>query len=101
MGDSVVKRFIHDRETRMSQHTRPTGRVGRADLPLREEILYFCREAVSAGLNFPTQGNISVRLTGVLDGDDAIVITPSDVRYDAMTPKDMLVVALDGTVVEG
>lgn len=85
----------------MSQHTRPTGRVGLADLPLREEILYFCREAVRAGLNFNTQGNISVRLPGVLDGDDAIVITPSDVRYDAMRSQDMVVVAMDGTVLDG
>jgi len=77
------------------------GRTSLAGLPLREEILYYCRESVRAGLNFNTQGNISVRLAGVLDGQDAIVITPSDVRYDAMTPKDMLVVALDGTVVEG
>jgi len=31
---------------------------------------------------------------------DAIVITPSDVRYDAMAPEDMIVVGYDGTVLE-
>ena len=41
--------------------------------------------AVRTGLNFNTQGNISVRLPE----HDAIVITPSDVRYDAMAPEDM------------
>jgi L-ribulose-5-phosphate 4-epimerase len=69
---------------------------------LRQEILYYCRESVRAGLNFNTQGNISVRLPGAApDGQDAVVITPSDVRYDAMRPEDMVVVALDGTVLEG
>ncbi len=68
-----------------------------ATAQVREEILYYCRESVRCGLNFNTQGNISVRLAGA----DAILITPSDVRYDAMTPADMVVVAMDGTVLEG
>ncbi|KQY46899.1 class II aldolase/adducin family protein [Cellulomonas sp. Root137] len=71
-----------------------------ASLQLREEILYYCRESVRCGLNFNTQGNISVRITAD-DGTEAVVITPSDVRYDAMSPEDMLVVAMDGTVLEG
>ena len=71
-----------------------------ASVQLREEILYYCRESVRCGLNFNTQGNISVRITAD-DGTGAVVITPSDVRYDAMSPEDMLVVAMDGTVLEG
>ncbi|KRD44040.1 rRNA adenine dimethylase [Cellulomonas sp. Root930] len=71
-----------------------------ASVQLREEILYYCRESVRCGLNFNTQGNISVRITAD-DGTEAVVITPSDVRYDAMSPEDMLVVAMDGTVLEG
>ena len=74
--------------------------TSRASTRLREEILYYCRESVRTGLNFNTQGNISVRLPGADGGADAIVITPSDVRYDAMTPDDMIVVAMDGTVLE-
>ncbi|NKY38291.1 class II aldolase/adducin family protein [Cellulomonas septica] len=77
-----------------------TGTRSRAGQALRDEILYYCRESVRAGLNFNTQGNISVRVHGD-DGFEGIVITPSDVRYDAMHPDDMLVVDLDGTVVEG
>jgi len=82
----------------MSQDTR---RDVQASQQLREEILYYCRESVRTGLNFNTQGNISVRLPGAHDGEDAIVITPSDVRYDAMSPDDMVVVAMDGTVLSG
>jgi len=68
----------------------------RADKAVRDEILYYCLESVRNGLNFNTQGNISVRLPE----HQAIVITPSDVRYDAMTPEDMIVVGYDGTVLE-
>jgi L-ribulose-5-phosphate 4-epimerase len=70
-----------------------TGRAGKA---VRDEIMYYCLESVRSGLNFNTQGNISVRLPE----HDAIVITPSDVRYDAMSPEDMIVVGYDGTVLE-
>jgi L-fuculose-phosphate aldolase len=68
----------------------------RASIQVREEILGYCRESVRCGLYFNTLGNISVRL-----GSDAILITPSDVRYDEMTPDDMVVVDMDGTVLEG
>lgn len=92
--------ITHD-VTQDATHVATAGPGGLASLALREEILYYCHESVRTGLNFNTQGNISVRLPGVLDGEDAIVITPSDVRYDVMRPEDMLVVAMDGTVVEG
>jgi len=49
--------------------------------------MYYCLESVRASLNFNTQGNISVRLPE----HDAIVITPSDVPYDAMAPEDIVV----------
>ena len=71
--------------------------ISRASKELREQILYYCRESVRCGLNFNTQGNISVRLPE----HDAIVITPSDIRYDALNPEDMIVVSYDGTVLEG
>ena len=71
--------------------------ISRASKELRQQILYYCRESVRCGLNFNTQGNISVRLPE----HDAIVITPSDIRYDALNPEDMIVVSYDGTVLEG
>ncbi len=83
--------------------TSPTSSLSiesRASVALREEMLYYCRESVRCGLNFNTQGNISVRLPVGPDGVEAFAITPSDVRYDAMDPDDMLVVAADGAVLE-
>jgi len=72
------------------------GVAGRASKAVRDEIMYYCLESVRAGLNFNTQGNISVRLPE----HEAIAITPSDVRYDAMSPEDMIVVGYDGKVLE-
>ncbi|MGN8245763.1 class II aldolase/adducin family protein [Cellulomonas soli] len=68
-----------------------------ASTQIREEILYWCRESVRTGLNFNTQGNISVRLPE----HEAIVITPSGIRYDVLTPEEMVVVGYDGVVREG
>lgn len=49
------------------------------------------------GLVTWTSGNLSAK-----DPESGnIVIKPSGVRYDKMTPEDMVVVAPDGTVVEG
>jgi len=70
--------------------------MSRASKAVRDEIMYYCLESVKNGLNFNTQGNISVRLPE----HEAIVITPSDVRYDAMAPEDMIVVGYDGAVLE-
>ncbi len=50
-----------------------------------------------SGLVAWTGGNLSAR-----DADhDVIVIKPSGVLYDEMTPEDMVVVAMDGRIVEG
>lgn len=68
---------------------------------LREQVVYYCRESVRAGLNFNTQGNISVRLPATPARPEAVLITPSDVRYDVLEPADLLVVAMDGTVLSG
>ena len=72
-----------------------TAEISRASTELREEIVYNSRETVRCGLNFNTQGNISVRLPG-----GAIVITPSGVRYDRMRPEDLVVVQLGGTILD-
>lgn len=70
--------------------------LGRASKAVRDEIVYYCQQSVTDGLNFNTQGNISVRLPE----HEAIVITAHDVRYDTMSTEDMIVVGYDGTVLE-
>ncbi|SED64122.1 class II aldolase/adducin family protein [Jiangella alba] len=63
----------------------------------RESVLAYCLESVALGLNFNTQGNISVRIPGT----ETFLITPTDLEYDRMSPDDLVVVDEDANVVDG
>ena len=58
---------------------------------LREAIVAQCRHMNASGLNQGTSGNISARL------GEAMLITPSAVPYDDMTPAMIARVPLDGS----
>ena len=64
---------------------------------LREEVFEANLELVRRGLVLYTFGNAS----GIDRPSGLVVIKPSGVSYDVMTPADMVVVSLDGTNVEG
>lgn len=66
--------------------------------PIAQEILYYCHKSMEYGLNFNTQGNISVRLPGE---EELFMITPSDLEYDLMSATDLVIVDAHGKVVEG
>jgi L-fuculose-phosphate aldolase len=61
----------------------------------RAEVVQYAQRLTSDGLVVGTSGNISLRV------DDLIAVTPSGVDYATMTPEDIPVVRLDGTVVAG
>jgi L-fuculose-phosphate aldolase len=63
-------------------------------LAAREAIVTTCQELSLAGLVVGTAGNVSVR-----EGD-LVAVTPSGVRYAALTPDLVGVHRLDGTPVE-
>jgi L-ribulose-5-phosphate 4-epimerase len=64
---------------------------------LREEVLEANLELVRRGLVLYTFGNAS----GVDREQGLVVIKPSGVDYDKLTPADMVVTDLDGRIVEG
>ena len=64
---------------------------------LREQVLAANKSLAARGLAPFTFGNAS----GVDRAAGAVVIKPSGIKYDAMTPDDLVVVDLDGGVVEG
>ncbi len=64
---------------------------------LREQVCSLHTELVRYGLVAWTAGNVS----GRVPGEDVMVIKPSGVGYDDLTPASMVVCALDGTVLEG
>lgn len=62
----------------------------------RQAVLAAAQQMLAQGLVEGTAGNISGRLPGGL-----VCLTPSSVAYDTMELDDLVVVDLDGTVVEG
>ena len=63
----------------------------------RASLLAVTRAAVAAGLLPGTAGNLSLRDAA----SELIVITPSQIPYATLTPDSMVVIDLDGAVVEG
>jgi L-ribulose-5-phosphate 4-epimerase len=66
-------------------------------LRVREEVCRLHAELVRYGLVVWTAGNVSARVPG----SDLMVIKPSGVDYDGLTPENMAVCDLDGILVEG
>jgi L-ribulose-5-phosphate 4-epimerase len=64
---------------------------------LREEVFEANLELVRRGLVLYTFGNAS----GIDRASGLVVIKPSGVSYDIMEPADMVIVDLDGRIVEG
>lgn len=60
-----------------------------------DELVVTARRTVSDGLVVGTSGNVSVRV------GDIVLVTPSGVRYDRLTPDDTVGVDLDGRQVLG
>jgi len=64
---------------------------------LRTKLVAAARKIYSLGLVTGTSGNLSARLPG----SDEVLITPSGVDYEGMNLPDLVVVDLDGNVIEG
>lgn len=64
---------------------------------VRRQVSDLHQELVRYGLVVWTAGNVSARVPG----EDLLVIKPSGVSYDELTPQNMIVCDLDGNVVEG
>jgi L-fuculose-phosphate aldolase len=63
---------------------------------VHDEVLQAAKDMLRRGLTAGTSGNVSGRLD-----DDKVVITPSSLSYEDMTLDDLVVLDMDGNVVEG
>jgi L-fuculose-phosphate aldolase len=63
----------------------------------RKEIVSFGEKMLAANLTHSSGGNLSI----INRNKRLIAITPSGIEYTDMKPKDILVIDLDGNVVEG
>jgi L-ribulose-5-phosphate 4-epimerase len=67
----------------------------------RQQVSALHADLVRYGLVVWTAGNVSARVRGADSESDLLVIKPSGVAYDQLTPESMVVCDLDGNVVEG
>lgn len=65
------------------------------DAVIRDEIIRIAREFNTTGLSAGSSGNISV-LSGT-----TFLITPSRISYGDMTPEDLVIMDMEGTVISG
>ncbi|MGY0374838.1 class II aldolase/adducin family protein [Clostridium sp. JNZ J1-5] len=64
---------------------------------LKQELLETAKASYKLGLVAGTSGNVSA-----YDSEaDVMVITPSSIPYDTMTLEDLVVLKLDGSIIEG
>lgn len=58
---------------------------------LRQEIIETCRKMNALGINQGTSGNVSARW------DEGLLVTPSGIDYDALSPEDIVHLRMDGS----
>ena len=63
----------------------------------KQEVLKGCRLTCAKNFTVGTAGNISARVLG----EDRFVITPTSMDYNRLTEEDLVVIDMDGHVVEG
>lgn len=71
--------------------------MGPAIQKAREDLARVGRQVAGAGLVTGTWGNLSV----YVPEEGAVVVTPSGLGYDRLNPGDMVVVDLDGRILDG
>ncbi|AZR71945.1 hypothetical protein BBF96_00095 [Anoxybacter fermentans] len=65
-------------------------------LEVRKKVIETARKMLKYGLTTGTFGNISIRHQEIL-----VAITPSGVDYESMIPEDVVIVDLNGQVIDG
>ena len=65
-------------------------------MSVHDEVLAAAKDMLRKGLTAGTSGNVSARTD-----DGHVVITPSSIDYEEMTLADLVVLDMDGKVVEG
>ncbi len=64
---------------------------------VKREVFDVCQEMLKAALVIGSSGNASIRISD----SDTVAITPSNVEYTCMDVKDVMIINMDGEIVEG
>jgi len=65
----------------------------------KEEIVSVCKRLLDDGYVIGSAGNVSMRVKK--GGEEIVFITPSNVNYKDVEPRDILIIDLNGKVIEG
>ena len=63
----------------------------------REKVLEVAVKCLNKGLIHGTAGNVSMRVPG----EDVVIITPSGIPYDQLTPEQLPAVSLHAELLDG
>lgn len=63
----------------------------------KEDVLKYARLLHSRGYNIGTSGNVSI----LIEGEEALAVTPSGLDYEELTPADICIVNFDLSPLEG
>ncbi|MEJ2248723.1 MAG: NAD(P)-dependent oxidoreductase [Candidatus Lokiarchaeota archaeon] len=66
---------------------------------LKKDIVDLCKKLLRDGHVVGSAGNVSIRIKK--NGEQMVLITPSNVNYEEMVPEDILIIDMQGNVVEG
>ncbi len=66
---------------------------------IKKEIVDLCKQLLNEKHVIGSAGNVSVRIKD--EDKQFVLITPSNVRYDEMAPEDILIIDMEGKVIEG
>ena len=66
---------------------------------LKKEIVKLCKNLLNEGHVIGSAGNVSVRVKN--NEEEFVLITPSNVQYENMKPTDILIINMEGKVIEG
>ncbi|MFX1502659.1 MAG: NAD(P)-dependent oxidoreductase, partial [Promethearchaeota archaeon] len=66
---------------------------------IKKEIVDLCKQLLNEKHVIGSAGNVSVRVKH--EDKEFVLITPSNVRYDEMAPKDILIIDMEGKIIEG
>lgn len=64
---------------------------------IKAKVLEIAQNSFKQGLFAGTSGNLSAYIRE----ENCVIITPSSVRYETMTQEDLVVIDLDGNIIEG
>jgi L-fuculose-phosphate aldolase len=101
---AVLRHYLPFQGSRLDDRTRPefkgldgamTGRKTGGQQDKRQAIIDACRQMNALGINQGTSGNISVR------HGEGLLITPTSVPYEAMTPEQIVFMDMNGGFADG